>query len=158
MCALSSVRLFGTPWAVACQVPLSMRFSRQEYWNRLPCPPPGDLPNPGTESTFLVPPALAGGFFTIEPPGKTRMQYYSAIKRNEIGPFVETRMGLETVIHRESMSEKHILYINPYMWNLEKKWDRSSFLYSRNRDKDLKNKSMDSKGEMGWGEFGELGD
>jgi len=120
VCVLSSVRLFGTPWAVACQAPLSMRFSRKEYWNRLPCPPPGDLPNPGTESTFLVPPALAGGFFTIEPPGKTRMQYYSAIKRNEIGPFVETRMGLETVIHRESMSEKQILYINPYMWNLEK--------------------------------------
>ena len=36
-----------TPWTVACQAPLSMRFSRQEYWNGLPCPPPGDLPNPG---------------------------------------------------------------------------------------------------------------
>ena len=52
------------------------------------------------------------------------MEYYSAIKRNEIGPFVETRKGLETIIYRESMSEKQILYINPYMWNLEKKWYR----------------------------------
>ena len=38
-----------TPWTVAGQAPLSMGFSRQEYWSGLPCPPPGDLPNPGTE-------------------------------------------------------------------------------------------------------------
>ena len=38
---------FVTPWTVACQVPLSMEFPRQEYWSGLPCPPPGDLPNPG---------------------------------------------------------------------------------------------------------------
>ena len=44
-----------------CQAPPSMGFSRQEYWNRLPCPPPGDLPNPGIKSRS---PALAGGFFT----------------------------------------------------------------------------------------------
>ena len=49
------------------QVSLSMGFSRQEYWNRLPCPSPGDLPNPGMEP---MSPALAGGFFTTEPPGK----------------------------------------------------------------------------------------
>ena len=40
----SHVWLFVTPWTVACQAPLSMGFSRQEYWSRLPCPPPGDLP------------------------------------------------------------------------------------------------------------------
>ena len=56
-------RLFSTPWIVTHQVPLSMGFSRQEYWSGLPCPSPGDLPNAGTEPTFLVPPALAGGFF-----------------------------------------------------------------------------------------------
>ena len=39
-----------TPWTVACQAPLSMGFSMQEYWSGLPCSPPGDLPNPGTES------------------------------------------------------------------------------------------------------------
>ena len=42
-----------TPWTVACQAPLSMEFSRQEYWSGLPCPPPGDLPNPGIEPTSL---------------------------------------------------------------------------------------------------------
>ena len=62
--SLSHVRLFAAPWTVACQAPLSMGFSRQEYWNRLPFPPPGDLPNPGIEAESLVPPELAGGFFT----------------------------------------------------------------------------------------------
>ena len=47
-----------------CQAPLSMRFSRQEYWSGLPCPPPGDLPDPGIKPTSLMSPALAGGFFT----------------------------------------------------------------------------------------------
>ena len=49
MCAesLSRVRLFVTPWAIACQAPLSMGFSRPEHWSGLPCPPPGDIPNPG---------------------------------------------------------------------------------------------------------------
>ena len=44
---LSHVQLFVTPWTVAHQAPLSMGFSGQEYWSRLPCPPPGDLLNPG---------------------------------------------------------------------------------------------------------------
>ena len=45
-------------------------FSRQEYWSGLPCPPPGDLPKLGIEPVSLMSPALAGGFFTTEPPGK----------------------------------------------------------------------------------------
>jgi len=49
---------------VAHEAPLSMGFSKQEYWSGLPCPPPGDLPNPGTEPTSLMSPALAGRFVT----------------------------------------------------------------------------------------------
>ena len=64
------VWLFATPWTVALQAPLSMGVSRHEYWSGLPCPPPGDLPNPGIEPMSLVSPALAGGFFTTVPPGK----------------------------------------------------------------------------------------
>ena len=68
MCVCSqSVRLFVTPWTVARQAPLSMGFSRQEYWSGFPVPSAGDLPNPGIET---VSPALAGGFFITEPPGK----------------------------------------------------------------------------------------
>ena len=61
---------FATPWTVACQTPLSMGFSRQEYWSGLPFPPSGDLPNPGTETVSYVSLALAGRFFPTEPPGK----------------------------------------------------------------------------------------
>ena len=53
-----------TLWTAAHQAPLSMGFSRQEYWGVLPCPSPGDLPYPGIEPTSLMSPALAGGFFT----------------------------------------------------------------------------------------------
>ena len=73
MCVLSCVWLFVTPWAVPCLVPLSMEFSRQEYWSKFPFPTPGDLPNPGIEH---VPPesyALAGGFFTTEPPSPPKI-------------------------------------------------------------------------------------
>ena len=61
---LSCVQLFAAPWTVARQVPLSRAFSSQEYWIGLSFPPPGDLPNSGIEPASLVPPALAGGFFT----------------------------------------------------------------------------------------------
>ena len=49
----SSVWLSVTPWTVACQVPLSVRFSRQGYWSELPCPPPADVPNPGIKPCLL---------------------------------------------------------------------------------------------------------
>ena len=53
-----------TPWTVGCQAPLSMGFSRQEYWNGLSSSSPEDLPDPGIEPLSLTSPALAGGFFT----------------------------------------------------------------------------------------------
>ena len=59
-----------TPWAVPCQASFSMGFSRQEYWNGLPFPLPGDLPNLGIESMSLLSSALVG--CTSEPPGKLR--------------------------------------------------------------------------------------
>ena len=58
---------FATPWTIAHQHPLSMGFHRQEYWKGLSFPSPGDPPDTGMEP---VPPALAGGFFTTELPGK----------------------------------------------------------------------------------------
>ena len=69
MCVLSPfghVQLFATSWTVVPQAPLSMRFSRQEYWSGLPYPPLGDLPDPGIRP---VSPILAVGFFTLMPPG-----------------------------------------------------------------------------------------
>ena len=57
------------PWTVACQAALSIGFSRQEYWSGLPFPSPGDVPDPGIEP---MSPALAGEFFTAEPPGQSK--------------------------------------------------------------------------------------
>ena len=65
--SLSRVRLFLTSWNVACQAPLSMGFSRQEYWSGWPFPSPGDLPNPGVELWSL---ALQADTLPSEPPGK----------------------------------------------------------------------------------------
>ena len=67
---LSHVQLSATPWRLACQAPLSMGFSRQEYWSGLPFPSPGDLPDPGIEPVSLASSALAGRFFTTAPHGK----------------------------------------------------------------------------------------
>ena len=67
---VSRVWLFETPRTVAHQAPLSMGFSRQEYWSGLLFPPTGDLPHPGIKPTFPMSPALASKFFTTKPPGK----------------------------------------------------------------------------------------
>ena len=62
-----------TRWTVDCQLPLSMGFFRQEFWNGLPFPTPWDLPNSGIESASLASPALAGRFFTLESAGKPKV-------------------------------------------------------------------------------------
>ena len=69
-CVLSRVWLFVTPWTISCQDPLSMEFSRREYLSELPFPPPGDLPNSGTE---FASPELTYGFFTAEPPKRPQL-------------------------------------------------------------------------------------
>ena len=72
-CAVSVTQLCPTPCSpmtVTYQAPLSMEFSKQEYWSRLPFPTPGDLPNPEIKLVSLTFPALADGFFTTVPPGK----------------------------------------------------------------------------------------
>ena len=71
-CVLSHLAVVSnsvTQWTAAHQAPLSMGFSRQEYWSGLPCPPPGDLPNPGIESTSLMSPASQVDSLPTEPPG-----------------------------------------------------------------------------------------
>ena len=66
---LPPVQLFGTPWTAAHQAPLSMGFSRQEYWSELPCPPPGDLSHPGIKPFS---PALQTNYLPSEPPVKVK--------------------------------------------------------------------------------------
>ena len=66
---ISHIQLFVTPWTTAGQAPLSMGFSRQEYWSGLPFPPPGDLPNPGIEPRS---PTLQEDSLPAEPQGKPK--------------------------------------------------------------------------------------
>ena len=88
---------FVTPWIVQpTQAPLSLALLRQKYWSGMQFPSPGILPNPGIEPTSLASPALAGGFFTAEPPGKPFMKYVSGNKS-----FFETRLvPLLDSVHR----------------------------------------------------------
>ena len=77
-CVLSGFSLlqfFVTHWTAAHQALLSIGFFRQEYWNGLLCPPPGDLPNPGVKPESLISPALAGGFFTVSTTWEAHLYY-----------------------------------------------------------------------------------
>ena len=69
----SCVRLFVTLWTVAHQTPLSLGFSRQEYWSGLPCPPPVDLPNPGIKPTSLKSLYWQACSLPLAPLGKPRI-------------------------------------------------------------------------------------
>ena len=113
LCRFSHVRLFVTPWTVACQTLLSMGFSRQEYWNGLPCPPAGDLPNPGIKPVSLTSPTWAGGFFTTGANDKPRQQIK---KQNhhfaDIGPysqiygFSSSHVQMWVLVHKEDWAPK----------------------------------------------------
>ena len=90
----SHVQLFVTLSTIACQAPLSMGFSRQEYWSGLPCPPPGNLPNPATEPMSSVSPALQVDCLPTEPPGKPQMYLQITLKETVFGPVVAVLLAL----------------------------------------------------------------
>ena len=91
----SHVQLFAAPWTVACQGPLSMEFSRQEYWSGLPFPPPRNLPEPGMKLSSLASPALTGKFFTTGPPGKPCA---NVIETNSFSFFFFTHIYISKII------------------------------------------------------------
>ena len=74
--SLGLVQLFATLWTTARQAPPSVGSSRQEYWSELPFPPPGDLPDPGTEPRSPASLALAGRYFATEPHGKPHVNLF----------------------------------------------------------------------------------
>ena len=89
----SSVRLRVTVWTVDCQAPLSIGFSRQEYKSGLPCPPPGDHPNPGIEPTFLSLLPWQAGSLPLVPPGN---------------PVSKSKMSLKDRIQQEVLEINYI--------------------------------------------------
>ena len=95
---LSRVQLFVTPWSLARQAPLSMGFSRQEYWSGLPCPPQRDLPNPEIEPTSVTSPALADAFST------TRTTWGAHVGVCRVASVVFDSAALWTVIRQAPLS------------------------------------------------------
>ena len=103
--------LFSTLWTVAYQAPLSMGFSRQEYWSGLPCPPPGDLPDPGIEPTSPESPALQVESLPTEPPGKPLSAYTLLQIRSHLqvpGFRIWTCLLRKDTVEPTIFSEKHV--------------------------------------------------
>ena len=101
----SCVWLFVTPWAVACQAPLSMGFSRQGHWTGLACPSPGDLPNPGIKPTSLMSPALAGGFSWGIQPNKKKT--WPTRGNKVMAPLVQSEELCRVSIAPESLWDRY---------------------------------------------------
>ena len=102
----SCVWLFPTPWTVACQAPLSMGFSRQEYWSGLPCPLPGDLPDLGIEARSS---ALQVDSLPSEPPGKPEQACFYRLKLHQLCSLKRHCSGKLPAVLRTSASNAPFL-------------------------------------------------
>ena len=117
--SLSRVRLSVTPWTVALQAPLSMGFSRQEYWSEWPFPSPGDLPDPGVESGSS---ALQVASLPSELPGKSLKRPYQGllfpldIQKWLYRPFTPLKTHF---VERRSYNSFHFIWGSWFRQNLE---------------------------------------
>ena len=102
----SCVWLFPIPWTVACQAPLSMAFSRQEYWSGLPCPLPGDLPDLGLEARSS---ALQADSLPSEPPGKPEQACFHRLKLHQLCSLERHCSGKLPAVLRTSASNTPFL-------------------------------------------------
>ena len=139
MCVLSCfshVWLFATLLTVACQAPLS----RQEYWNGLPCPTPGNLPDPGIEPTSLKSPALAGRFFATSATWEalvfaciytfdwvTELNWYFWLDQDSVKEWLDNRIGM--YFFGWSLTELHLLYNTQYIFKLHTIWCYDTFIH-----------------------------
>ena len=99
---------FVTPWSAASQDPLSMGFPRQEYWNGVPFPTPGDLPDPGMEPAFLVSPALANRALITSASWETQEFNIYCIR--------QCRLGFGILLLPSNMTGKHSLLQHGRVW------------------------------------------
>ena len=100
LCRFSFIQLFAAPCTAARQAPLSMGFSRQEYWGGLPCPPPGHLPNSGIEPVSLKSPALEGRFFTTSAPWEALLSHTA--------PFISVKITAYDDLFRLCFSQRTV--------------------------------------------------
>ena len=109
LCSVTqSCRFFAAPWTVPCQAPLPMEFSRQEYWNGVPFPTPGDLPDPGMEPAFLVSPALANRALITSASWE--------IQEFNIYCIRQCRLGFGILLLPSNMTGKHSLLQHGRVW------------------------------------------
>ena len=103
----SHVQLFVILWTAALQAPLSMGFSRQEYWSGLPFPPPGDRPDPGIEPTSLMSPALAGRFFTTSTTWEASLfssvQFSHSVVSDSVTPWIAACQASLSITNSRSL-------------------------------------------------------
>ena len=124
---LQSCPTLCDPMDCSHQAPLSMGFSSQEYWNRLPCPPSRDLPDPGIKPTSPVAPALQADSLPLSRPGKPSLPLErcspppSHLSRSSQSTELSSLCSIATYTEwGKSEREKQIPYVNTYIWNLEK--------------------------------------
>ena len=113
----SHVQLFMTLRTVALQSPVSMGFSRQKYWSRLPCHPLGDLPNPGIEPTSLLSPALAGRLFTTGPTWDTSINIFKEKKKEKKeAPFSPAMLSKKLFSQHHENYSSILKLFDKYLW------------------------------------------
>ena len=95
---ISRVQLFATLWTVAFPAPLSIGFSRQEYWSGCPCPPPGDLPDAEIKTVSLCLLHWQAGSLPLASPGKPQINQYSILKNKSVG--MQFRAGMDCHLHK----------------------------------------------------------
>ena len=105
---LSYIQLSVTPWTVPHQAPLSMGFSRQEYWSGLSFPLPGDRSDPETESVSPASPALAHRFFTTEPPGEPQFSSVAQSCPTLCDPMDSSTPGLPVHHQLPEFTQTHV--------------------------------------------------
>ena len=108
----SCVQLFAILWTVVLQAPLSLGFSRQEYWSGLPFPPPADLPDPGMEPTSLTSPALAGVFFTTSATWEAPLQPLGPSKRC----YISIKLNGKVLLLSQTSHHFHSMWKVPHRW------------------------------------------
>ena len=127
--SLSHVWPFATPWAVAYQAPLSMEFSRQEYWSELPFPSPGDLPDPGIEPGS---PTLQADALPSEPPGKPCYRLGRNISSTVCCTLMVSPGGCSLLNYDDDLMFEELwkvthLPLQMYVWSLRK--EKPSFAF-----------------------------
>ena len=109
-------QLFATPWTIAPQAPLSVGFSRREYWSGLPSPPSGDLPTPGIKPVSLMSPALAGRFCITSATGEAHHVPSKNIHIETLF-FLTLKNKCSMIVELRELGEKEIL-----KWTLFEVW------------------------------------